>query len=49
MDACPTGAIDYTVGWRKPIALPPGLGRALFLLSAWLVAGSVSLLIVPEA
>src|SRR3989338_5232025 len=47
MDACPTGAIDYSVGWRRPIALPPGFGRALFLLSAWLVAGSVSLLFVP--
>jgi len=48
MDACPTGAIDFSVGWKRPLALAPGVARIAFLLSAWLVAGAVSLLFVPE-
>ncbi len=48
MDVCPTGAIDYSVGWRRPWRLVPGVARSAFLLSTWLVAGSVSLLFVPE-
>jgi len=45
-DACPTGAIDYTIR-----GLAPGtpLPRILFLVSAWLIGGSVSLLFVPSA
>jgi ferredoxin len=47
MDVCPTGAIDYTL-IGSPRASPQGLGRITFLLSAWLVGGSVSMLVVPE-
>ncbi len=49
MDACPAGAIDYTVGWTRPAESMRTLARPLFLLSAWLVAGSVSLCFVPAA
>jgi polyferredoxin len=49
MDACPTGAIDYTVVGQRWLKLPSGWARRLFLMTAWLVAGSVSLLFVPDA
>ncbi len=49
MDACPTGAIDYAIVDQERLGIPPRLPRALFLLSAWLVGGTVSLLCVPEA
>jgi Fe-S-cluster-containing hydrogenase component 2 len=45
-DACPSGAIDYTVLGYKPSA---NGSRILFLISAWLVGGAVSLLFVPAA
>jgi len=45
-DACPTGAIDYSIG--KRLSGTP-LPRILFLISAWLIGGSVSLLFVPSA
>ena len=48
MDVCPTGAIDYTLAGKSRTLLPPGASRILFLLSAWLVAGSVSMLFVPD-
>lgn len=44
--ACPSGAIDYTILGRKPSA---NLARIFFLISAWLIGGSVSLLFVPAA
>jgi hypothetical protein len=44
MDACPTGAIDYS----STLHLAPGFERIAFLLSAWLVAGSISLIFVPD-
>ena len=45
-DACPTGAIDYSILGKKQAGVNP---RILFLISAWLVGGSVSLLFVPQA
>ena len=45
-DACPTGAIDYSILGKKQTGVNP---RILFLISAWLVGGSVSLLFVPQA
>ena len=46
-DACPTGAIHYSFGsgHLSGSILP----RVFFLISAWLVGGSVSLLFVPAA
>lgn len=49
MDACPTGAIDYSLVGERWLGLPHGWARRLFLATAWLVAGSVSLLFVPDA
>jgi len=49
MDACPTGAIDYTVVGQRWLTLPSGWARRLFLMTAWVVAGAVSLLFVPDA
>lgn len=48
MDACPTGAIDYALVGQGRLGIPPRLPRALFLLSAWLVGGTVSLWFVPD-
>lgn len=48
MDACPTGAIDYALVGQQRLGLPPRLPRALFLLSAWLVGGTISLVFVPD-
>lgn len=45
-EACPTGAIDYTVLDQKPQGIN---SRVLFLISAWLIGGSISLLFVPNA
>jgi ferredoxin len=47
MDACPTGVIDYALAGKR-LTLPPGAARVTFLLTAWLVAGSLSLRFVPE-
>ncbi len=49
LDACPTGAIEYALAWQRGPSAAPGLVRALFLCSAWLIGGSLSLLIVPDA
>ena len=48
MDACPTGAIDYALPRTLVAAAPPGFARMTFLLSAWWIAGAVSLWFVPE-
>jgi ferredoxin-type protein NapH len=48
MDVCPSGAIDYSLVWQKNPGNSPTFARITFLLSAWLVAGSLSLQVVPE-
>lgn len=48
MDVCSSGAIDYAVGWGRRNFFVGGAARVLFLISAWLVGGAVSLLFVPE-
>ena len=49
MDVCRSGAIDYAVAGQQRLGIPASWGRPLFLLSAWLIGGTVSLLFVPEA